>query len=76
MGRMVAYAVKVPPEVAQRVRAYCGRKGLKQGHFVAEAVAEKIERDEELGDVKDLVALRGQEQKAVPYREYLRRRGR
>lgn len=75
MGRTVAYAVKVPPEVARRVRGYCERKGLKQGHFVAEALAEKIERAEELEDVKDLVALRGQEQKAVPYREYLRRRG-
>ena len=75
MSRKATYAVKLPPEVSQRVREYCDRKGLKQGHFVAEALCEKIERDEELEDLKDLVSLRPQEGKAVPYRDYARRRG-
>lgn len=76
MNRKTTYAVKLPPEVSRRVREYCDRKGLKQGHFVAEALTEKLERDEELEDVRDLVSLRAQETKAVPYREYLRKRSR
>jgi hypothetical protein len=74
MPQKTAYAVKLPEDVTRRVREYCLRKGLKQGHFVAEALREKMEREEEMEDLRDLATLRNEEGKAVPYRAYARKR--
>jgi len=74
MAQKISYAVKLPSDITRRVREYCERKGLKQGHFVAEALREKIIRDEELEDIRDLAALRVEENKAVSYRDYVRNR--
>lgn len=73
MSQKIPYAVKIGADTVRRVREYCARKGLKQGHFVAEALQEKIGREEELEDVRDLAALRGQESKATSYRDYIRK---
>lgn len=40
----VALAGRVPPETARDVLADCGRRGIRRGDWVAEAVIEKLAR--------------------------------
>ena|GEM_PF-3183084 len=73
---VVSYAVKVSPGVRDLVKKYCRYKGLKQGHFVENALLEKIEKEEDIEDAFEFERLKVQEPKAVAFEEYLRSRKR
>lgn len=53
----VQLATQVHPKVKKAVEAVCEERGLKIGHFIQEALIDKIE---ELEDIKDLRKLRAE----------------
>ena len=74
MMKKTNYAVKISQEVKEKVRNYCETKGIKQGHFVEEALKQKLEEEENLEDLLDLKRLKGQETQAIPLERYLKSR--
>ncbi|GAF96886.1 unnamed protein product [marine sediment metagenome] len=67
-------AVKVNYSILNRVKKFCGERGIKYGFFVEKALEERLEREELKEDLLDLKTLRGQEKEAVPLEEYLKKR--
>lgn len=67
-------AVKIRYEVAERVKRFCRERGIKYGFFVEKALEERLEQEELKEDLLDLKSLRGQEEYAVPFDEYLKKR--
>jgi hypothetical protein len=67
-------AVKVNYSILNRVKKFCRERGIKYGFFVEKALEERLEREELKEDLLDLKTLRGQEKKAVPLEEYLKKR--
>ena len=70
----VTLAVKLDSKVAERVRRYCGERGIKQGFFVEKALLEQVEREELNEDLLDFKRQRPGEKAAVSYEDYLRLR--
>ncbi len=68
-------AVKLNSYIIKRVKKFCSERGIKYGFFVEKALEEKLEREELKEDLLDLKTLRGQEELAIPFEEYLRTRG-
>jgi hypothetical protein len=66
--------VKVNYSILNRVKKFCRERGIKYGFFVEKALEERLEREELKEDLLDLKTLRGQEKKAVPLEEYLKKR--
>lgn len=67
-------AVKIGKEVAQKVRSFCSQHGVKQSFFVEKALQEKLEQEELKEDLLDFKLLRPQEQMAISFEDYSRRR--
>ena len=74
MMKKTNYAVKISQEVKEKVRNFCETKGIKQGHFVEEALKQKLEEAENLDDILDLKRLKAQEPQAIPLENYLKGR--
>lgn len=70
----IAYALKISPQLRNRVRAFCEARGIKQGFFVERALEEHLEREELLEDTKDLKRLKPEEALATDLAAYLARR--
>ena len=70
------YAVKISPELRDKVKDFCEEHGYKQGAFVERALREKIEQEEDQRDIFDLKTLRRQEKEAIPLEAYLKSRRR
>ncbi len=70
----ISYAVKIEPNLAEKVRQFCIEHGLKQGFFVEKALREQLAREELNEDILDLKNLRSQEAQAVNFDEYLKKR--
>lgn len=70
------YATKIEKALRDQVRTFCEGRGIKQGFFVEQALREHLEREELLGDLKDLKRYRAQEPLAVELSTYLARRRR
>ena len=68
------YAVKISPVLKEKVRKFCDENGIKQGHFVEEALKQKLEEAENLEDILDLKRLKAQESQAIPLEAYLKSR--
>ena len=66
--------VRISAKVADRMRRYCARRGIKQGFFVEKALEEQLEREELAEDLLDFRKNRSQEGNAVSFEEYLRMR--
>ena len=72
--KKTSYAVKISQALKEKVRNFCETNGIKQGHFVEEALKQKLEEAENLEDILDLKRLKAQETQAIPLEEYLESR--
>ena len=65
-------AVKISPDIGNRVKEFCMGHGIKYGFFVEKALQERLEREELKEDLLDMKMLREEEKSAVPFEEYLK----
>lgn len=72
----VSYAVKVDPYLIKKIKEYCLEHGIKQGFFVEKALKEQLAKEELMEDLIDLKNLRSQEESAISFEEYLKKRTR
>lgn len=70
----ISYAIKISPNIVNRVKKFCLEHGMKQGFFVEKALAEQLAREELLEDLLDFKSLRPQEKNAVSFEEYIKKR--
>ena len=75
MGKIVPFSLRVTSGTVLKVKEFCAEKGLKIGIFIEQAIKEKIERDEFLEDVADMIKLRYQEPASIPAGDYFEKRG-
>ena len=69
------FAIKISEKVIKSFKAFCKEHGIKYSFFVEEAIKEKLKEEELKDDLLDLKAHRQDERMAVPFEEYLRKRG-
>lgn len=69
----LTFAIKLDPDILERLKAFCGEHGIKYGFFVEKAIKEQLEKEELKEDMLDLKQLRVQEKEAVSYEEYMRK---
>lgn len=67
-------ALKLNYNLIKRFRSYCKERGIKYGFFVEEAIREKLEEEKLKDDILDLKTLRKEEESAIPFEDYLRKR--
>ncbi len=67
-------AVKIKPNIINRVKKFCASHGIKYGFFVEKALVDELEREELREDILDLKTLRGSEKSAIPLEQYLKSR--
>ena len=70
----ISYAVKIEPSLAEKVRAFCLERGIKQGFFVEKALRQQLEREETAEDLLDFKNLKSHETDAISFEEYLKKR--
>jgi predicted transcriptional regulator len=70
----MSYAVKISPNIREKVRNFCDHYGIKQGYFVEKALKEKLEREETVQDTLELKRWKYQEPQAIAFEEYLKQR--
>ncbi|PIR66017.1 MAG: hypothetical protein COU52_00995, partial [Candidatus Omnitrophica bacterium CG10_big_fil_rev_8_21_14_0_10_43_8] len=70
----ISYAVKIDPNIIVKIKLYCVVHGIKQGFFVEKALKEQLVREDLREDLLDLKALRSQEDSAIDFEEYLKKR--
>ena len=68
------FAIKILPEVKERLQAFCEERGIKQGYFVEKAILEKLEREETFEDALEFKRWKHEEPQAVPFEDYLKQR--
>lgn len=71
----ITFAIKIDEGVLKDFRSFCKEHGIKYSFFIEEAIKEKLEEEELKDDILDFKALRTEEKSAIPFEEYLRRRG-
>ena len=69
------FAMKISEEVLKDFKSFCKEHGIKYSFFIEEAIKEKLEEEELKDDLLDFKTLRKEEEPAIPFEEYLRRRG-
>lgn len=74
MTNKVSYAVKLEPSLIKKVKEFCLRRGIKQGFFVEKALREQLIREELTEDLLDFRNLRIQEESAISFEDYLKKR--
>lgn len=70
----VSYAIKIDPHIVNRIKRFCLEHGIKQGFFVEKALREQLTREELTEDLLDFKSLRSQEDTAISFEEYLKKR--
>lgn len=70
----ISYAVKVDPSLIKKIKEFCFQHGIKQGFFVEKAFKEQLAREELMEDLLDLKSLRTQEESAISFEGYLKKR--
>ena len=70
----ISFAVKLSEETRKRLKEFCDERGLKVGHFVEEALKEKMEREEMIEDTREFVLYRHEEPHAIDFKDYLKER--
>lgn len=71
----ITFAMKIDEGVLRDFKGFCKEHGIKYSFFIEEAIKEKLEEEELREDILDFKTLHKQEKSAVPFEEYLRRRG-
>jgi len=69
------FAIKISEDVIKDFKTFCKEHGIKYSFFIEEAIREKLEEEEVKEDILDLKTLHKEEKSAIPFEEYLRRRG-
>ena len=70
-----SFAIKISRGVVKDFKTFCKEHGIKYSFFVEEAIRGKLEEEEIKDDILDLKTLHKEEKQAVPFEEYLRKRG-
>lgn len=70
----ISYAVKLEPSLIKKVKAFCLQHGIKQGFFVEKALREQLAREELTEDLLDFKNLRIEEESAISFEDYLKKR--
>ena len=70
----VTFAVKVKPEIKEKLKKFCTSHGLKQGYFVENAIKEKLSQLENVEDIMEFKKLEFQEAQAINFTQYLKTR--
>lgn len=73
MNKM-SYAVKIDPGLIKKIKEFCIQHGIKQGFFVEKALKEQLAREDLTEDLLDFKGLRIQEESAVSFEDYLKKR--
>ncbi len=68
------FSIKIDKSLIQKIKEFCRTHGLKQGFFVEKALKEQLEREEMAEDIVELKQLRSQEESAISFDEYLKRK--
>lgn len=69
-----SYAVKIDPTIIKKVREFCAQHGIKQGFFIEKALREQLAREELTEDLLDFKKLRVQEESAISFEDYLKKK--
>lgn len=69
------FALKISKDVIEELKTFCKEHGVKYSFFIEKAIKEKLEEEKLREDILDLKTLQKEEKLAVPFEEYLRRRG-
>lgn len=69
-----SYAVKIDPTIIKKVREFCVQHGIKQGFFIEKALREQLAREELTEDLLDFKNLRVQEESAISFEDYLKKK--
>ena len=72
----ISYAIKIDPQIVNRIKKYCLEHGVKLGFFVEKALREQLAREELTEDLLDFRNLRSQEEDAISFEDYLNKRAR
>lgn len=67
-------AVRIDSAIANRVKEFCAKHGIKYGFFVEKALKDELEQEELKDDILDLKTLRRSENLAISFEEYLKAR--
>ena len=70
----ISFAIKINPGIIARVKKFCQEHGIKQGFFVEKALREQLAREELAEDLLEFKTLRSQENDAMSFEEYLKKR--
>ncbi len=70
----ISYAVKVDAGLIKKIKEFCVQHGIKQGFFVEKALKEQLAREELFEDLLDLKSLRIQEESAISFEDYLKKK--
>lgn len=70
----ISYAVKIDPTIIKKVKEFCVQHGIKQGFFIEKALREQLTREELTEDLLDFKNLRVQEESAISFEDYLKKR--
>lgn len=70
----ITFAVKINEDVISKLKKFCEEHGTKYSFFVEMAIAEKLDYEERKEDILDLKTLNNEEEKAIPFEEYLKTR--
>ncbi len=73
MNKM-SYAVKIDPSLIKKIKEFCIQHGVKQGFFVEKALKEQLAREDLTEDLLDFKGLRIQEESAISFEDYLKKR--
>ena len=68
------FAIKISEDVIENFKTFCKEHGIKYSFFIEEAIREKLAEEELKEDILDLRTLRKEENLAIPFEEYLRKR--
>lgn len=68
------FSIKIEKSLIEKIKDFCERHGLKQGFFVEKALRQQLEREEMAEDIVELKQLYSQEEQAIPFGEYLKKR--
>lgn len=71
-----SYAIKIDPNIVNRVKKFCLEHGVKQGFFVERALREQLAREELTEDLLDFKSFRPHEKDAISFEGYLKNRAR
>lgn len=70
----ISYAVKVDGNLINKIKEFCAQHGMKQGFFVEKALREQLAKEELREDLFDFKTLAVQEESAISFEDYLKKR--